>query len=105
MSLMLEVFGARVKILLGQMGGVTCVDLICILGYFIAVSCVWYSCFALIWQLAKEDYLELRQEASDLQEYSNAKLDRVTRYLGVLAEKTRKLGMILRLSASLFRSH
>lgn len=43
-------------------------------------------------QVAKEDYLELRQEASDLQEYSNAKLDRVTRYLGVLAEKTRKLG-------------
>lgn len=38
-------------------------------------------------KLAKEDYLELRQEASDLQEYSNAKLDRVTRYLGVLAEK------------------
>ncbi|XP_022741785.1 kinesin-like protein KIN-14B [Durio zibethinus] len=42
-------------------------------------------------KLAKEDYLELRQEASDLQEYSNAKLDRVTRYLGVLAEKTHKL--------------
>lgn len=43
-------------------------------------------------QLAKEDFLALKQEASDLQEYSNAKLDRVTRYLGVLAEKTRKLG-------------
>ncbi|XP_047321964.1 kinesin-like protein KIN-14B [Impatiens glandulifera] len=41
--------------------------------------------------LAREDYLELKQEASDLQEYSNAKLDRVTRYLGVLADKTRKL--------------
>ncbi|RVX23995.1 Kinesin-like protein KIN-14B [Vitis vinifera] len=41
--------------------------------------------------LAREDYLELRQEASELQEYSNAKLDRVTRYLGVLADKTRKL--------------
>ncbi|KAI3502681.1 hypothetical protein L1887_30905 [Cichorium endivia] len=40
---------------------------------------------------AKEDYVELRQEAVDLQEYSNAKLDRVTRYLGVLADKTRKL--------------
>ncbi|MFS8017713.1 putative minus-end-directed kinesin ATPase [Helianthus anomalus] len=39
----------------------------------------------------REDYAELRQEAVDLQEYSNAKLDRVTRYLGVLAEKTRKL--------------
>lgn len=43
-------------------------------------------------QVAKDDYLELRQEASDLQEYSNAKLERVTRYLGVLAEKTHKLG-------------
>ncbi|KAI8030343.1 Kinesin-like protein KIN-14A [Camellia lanceoleosa] len=42
-------------------------------------------------KLAREDYLELRQEASDLQEYSNAKLDRVTRYLGVLADKTHKL--------------
>ncbi|KAK1423187.1 hypothetical protein QVD17_18482 [Tagetes erecta] len=40
---------------------------------------------------AREDYVELRQEAIDLQEYSNAKLDRVTRYLGVLADKTRKL--------------
>jgi len=36
--------------------------------------------------------MQLRQEANELQEYSNAKLDRVTRYLGVLAEKTRKLG-------------
>lgn len=42
-------------------------------------------------KLAREDYLELRQEASELQEYSNAKLDRVTRYLGVLADKSRKL--------------
>ncbi|PSS30023.1 Kinesin-like protein [Actinidia chinensis var. chinensis] len=41
--------------------------------------------------LAREDYLELRQEAIDLQGYSNAKLDRVTRYLGVLSDKTRKL--------------
>ncbi|PWA79783.1 kinesin like protein for actin based chloroplast movement 2 [Artemisia annua] len=40
---------------------------------------------------AREDFAELRQEALDLQEYSNAKLDRVTRYLGVLADKTRKL--------------
>ncbi|XP_020239406.1 kinesin-like protein KIN-14B [Cajanus cajan] len=45
-------------------------------------------------KLAREDYLQLRQEASELQEYSNAKLDRVTRYLGVLAEKTRKLDQI-----------
>ncbi|KAK7386730.1 hypothetical protein VNO78_27065 [Psophocarpus tetragonolobus] len=45
-------------------------------------------------KLAKEDYLQLRQEASELQEYSNAKLDRVTRYLGVLAEKTRKLDQV-----------
>ncbi|KAL5992670.1 Kinesin-like protein KIN-14L [Asimina triloba] len=44
---------------------------------------------------AREDYLDLRQEASDLQEYSNAKLDRVTRYLGVLADKARKLGKAL----------
>ncbi|XP_024538534.1 kinesin-like protein KIN-14L [Selaginella moellendorffii] len=40
---------------------------------------------------ARDECLELRQEASDLQEYSNAKLGRVTRYLGVLAEKARKL--------------
>ncbi|KAL3527541.1 hypothetical protein ACH5RR_012197, partial [Cinchona calisaya] len=39
----------------------------------------------------REDYMELRQDAIDLQEYSNAKMDRVTRYLGVLADKTRKL--------------
>lgn len=45
-------------------------------------------------QVAKDDYLQLKQETIDLQEYSNAKLDRVTRYLGVLAEKTRKLGKI-----------
>ncbi|XP_058088573.1 kinesin-like protein KIN-14L isoform X2 [Magnolia sinica] len=40
---------------------------------------------------ARKDYMDLRQEASDLQEYSNAKLDRVTRYLGVLADKAQKL--------------
>ncbi|XP_072952795.1 kinesin-like protein KIN-14L [Typha angustifolia] len=40
---------------------------------------------------AREDYLKLRQEANDLSEYSNAKLDRVTRYLGFLADKARKL--------------
>ncbi|GJZ95228.1 retrovirus-related pol polyprotein from transposon TNT 1-94 [Tanacetum coccineum] len=37
---------------------------------------------------AREDYVGLRQEAIELQDYSNAKLDRVTRYLGVLANKT-----------------
>ncbi|CAA0821026.1 Kinesin-like protein KCA1 [Striga hermonthica] len=42
-------------------------------------------------KLVKEDYLQLRQEATDLQDYSSAKLDRVTRYLGALANKTRKL--------------
>uniref|UniRef100_A0A1J3CBR9 Kinesin-like protein KCA1 n=1 Tax=Noccaea caerulescens TaxID=107243 RepID=A0A1J3CBR9_NOCCA len=42
-------------------------------------------------QLAKDDYVGLRQEATDLQEYSNAKLERVTRYLGVLADKSRNL--------------
>lgn len=45
-------------------------------------------------KFVKEDYLELRQEATDLQEYSNAKIDRVTRYLGVLADKTRKLDQV-----------
>lgn len=40
----------------------------------------------------RDDYLELRQGASELQEYSNAKLERVTRYLGVLADKSRKQG-------------
>ncbi|XP_027359822.1 kinesin-like protein KIN-14B isoform X2 [Abrus precatorius] len=45
-------------------------------------------------KLARNDYLQLRQEASELQEYSNAKLDRVTRYLGVLAEKSRKLDQV-----------
>ncbi|XP_073158813.1 kinesin-like protein KIN-14B isoform X2 [Henckelia pumila] len=42
-------------------------------------------------KLIREDYMHLRQEVADLQDYSSAKLDRVTRYLGVLAEKTRKL--------------
>ena len=53
-------------------------------------------------QLAKEDYLELKQEASELQEYSNAKLDRGTRYLGVLAEKTHKLGKTMSTVAYIF---
>ncbi|RLN11888.1 kinesin-like protein KCA2 [Panicum miliaceum] len=48
------------------------------------------SVWALV-KLAREDCLELRQEASDLLEYSNAKLGRVTRYLGFLADRTRKL--------------
>ncbi|KAL3630462.1 Kinesin-like protein KIN-14B [Castilleja foliolosa] len=42
-------------------------------------------------KLVREDNLQLRQEAIDLQDYSSAKLDRATRYLGVLADKTRKL--------------
>ncbi|GAB2283226.1 Kinesin-like protein KIN-14A [Dionaea muscipula] len=45
-------------------------------------------------KLAREDYIILKQEAIDLQEYSNAKLDRVTRYLGVLADKTLKLDQV-----------
>ncbi|KAK3433481.1 hypothetical protein EUGRSUZ_D01372 [Eucalyptus grandis] len=45
-------------------------------------------------QLARQDYLELRQEASELQEYSNTKLNRVTRYLGVLADKKPKLDQV-----------
>lgn len=59
--------------------------------------------FTLFEQLVREDYLQLRQEAMDLQEYSSAKLDRVTRYLGVLAEKTRKLGKLCPLSQLLCR--
>ncbi|KAK9166861.1 hypothetical protein Scep_002052 [Stephania cephalantha] len=43
---------------------------------------------------AKEEYLELRREASDLQEYSKAKIDRVTRYLGALADRARKLDQV-----------
>ncbi|XP_074587966.1 kinesin-like protein KIN-14L [Curcuma longa] len=39
----------------------------------------------------RDYYLELKQEATDLKEYSHAKLDRVTRYLGVLADRARKL--------------
>ncbi|KAJ8765715.1 hypothetical protein K2173_014837 [Erythroxylum novogranatense] len=42
----------------------------------------------------KEDYMELRQEAGELQEYSNAKLERLTRYLGVLASSTFKLDQV-----------
>ncbi|KAH9315480.1 hypothetical protein KI387_024107, partial [Taxus chinensis] len=59
-----------------------------------------HSLFDRVYQLkdqlltAREDILELRQEASDLQEYSSAKLGRVMRYLGVLAEKARKLDRI-----------
>ncbi|KAL2349023.1 hypothetical protein Fmac_003023 [Flemingia macrophylla] len=45
-------------------------------------------------KLARNDYLQLRQEASELQEYSNAKLDRVIRYLSVLAEKTHNLDQV-----------
>lgn len=44
---------------------------------------------------SQEEVLELRQEASDLQEYSNAKIARITRYLGVLAEKARKLDQVV----------
>ena len=61
-------------------------------------------------QSAREECIELRQEASDLQEYSNAKIARVTRYLGVLAEKARRLGsslfcLALSLSKVVFVSH
>lgn len=51
-----------------------------------------YDIDKLEFQNTREDYLELRQEANDLREYSNAKLDRVTRYLGFLADRARKLG-------------
>lgn len=57
------------------------------------ISMCTESSFLLFSQLAREDYVELRQEATELQEYSNVKLARVMRYLGVLADKSRKLGM------------
>ncbi|KAK0605011.1 hypothetical protein LWI29_021823 [Acer saccharum] len=60
------------------------------------VSCIDNTCITFSKWLAKEDYLELRQEVNDLLEYSNAKLDRVTRYLGVLAEKTCKIKLPLK---------
>ncbi|KAK9096692.1 hypothetical protein Sjap_022189 [Stephania japonica] len=43
---------------------------------------------------AKGEQLELRREASELQEYSKAKIDRVTRYLGALADRARKLDQV-----------
>jgi len=43
---------------------------------------------------ARDEWVELRQEASDLQEYSTAKIHRVTRYLGVLADKARRLDQV-----------
>lgn len=60
----------------------------------IVSTCYFFEMLTLAFfgQLVREDYLQLKQEATDLQEYSSAKLDRVTRYLGVLADKTRKLG-------------
>ncbi|KAK1588554.1 hypothetical protein Q3G72_024533 [Acer saccharum] len=60
----------------------------------VVVSCIDNTCITFSERLAKEDYLELRQEVNDLLEYSNAKLDRVTRYLGVLAEKTCKVDQV-----------
>lgn len=45
---------------------------------------------------AKEEWVELKQEASDLQEYSNAKITRVRKYLVVLQDKTRKLDASVR---------
>eukprot|EP00252_Welwitschia_mirabilis_P022530 TRINITY_DN6116_c0_g1_i1.p1 TRINITY_DN6116_c0_g1~~TRINITY_DN6116_c0_g1_i1.p1 ORF type:complete len:1294 (-),score=319.31 TRINITY_DN6116_c0_g1_i1:306-4187(-) len=42
----------------------------------------------------RAEWLALRQEATDLQEYSNAKISRVTRYLGFLAEKAHNLDQI-----------
>ena len=44
-------------------------------------------------QDTREDLVDARQDADDLKEYANAKLNRVTRYLGVLAERTRTLGL------------
>ena len=61
-----------------------------------------FRTFLFIEQLAKEDYLELKQEASELHEYSNVKLDRGTRYLDVLTKKTRKLGKTMSAAAYIF---
>ncbi|KAG0494638.1 hypothetical protein HPP92_005632 [Vanilla planifolia] len=43
-------------------------------------------------KLVKQDNMVLRQEACDLREYSNAKLNRAARYLAVLADRIHKLG-------------
>ena len=49
--------------------------------------------FPLRLQDTREDLVDVRQDTDDLKEYANAKLNRVTRYLGVLAERTRTLGL------------
>ena len=60
-------------------------------GWLLAIYIqLWF--IRICWQFAKEDYAVLRQEACDIQEYSKAKLDRVTQYLGAIADKTRKVG-------------
>ena len=61
---------------------------------FLLVKCKMLLNSCIFLKASQEEILELRQDASDLQEYSNAKIQRVTRYLGVLAEKAHKLGMI-----------
>lgn len=66
---------------------------VCLRSIMAKISMCTESSFLLFSQLAREDYVELRQEATELQEYSNVKLARVMRYLGVLADKSRKLGM------------
>ncbi|CAM6104810.1 unnamed protein product [Calypogeia fissa] len=43
---------------------------------------------------ARLECLELRQEASDLQEYSSVKITRAMRYLSVLSEKAQKLDQV-----------
>ncbi|CAM6090711.1 unnamed protein product [Calypogeia fissa] len=43
---------------------------------------------------ARLECLELRQEASDLQEYSFVKITRAMRYLGVLSKKAQKLDQV-----------
>jgi hypothetical protein len=45
---------------------------------------------------AKQEWVDLKQDASDLQEYSNAKITRVRKYLVVLQDKTRKLDASVR---------
>ncbi|PKA63209.1 Geminivirus Rep-interacting motor protein [Apostasia shenzhenica] len=75
------------------------VDIILAIVYFFLLFQVIYELLysKLIMSIlkhAREDYLELRKEANDLREYANAKLNRVTRYLGVLADRARKLDQV-----------
>ncbi|XP_056171732.1 kinesin-like protein KIN-14A [Syzygium oleosum] len=61
-----------------------------------ASSLLQHALASKVWRLkdnmqpAKQDCLESRRESSELREHSSSELDRVARYLGVLAEETWK---------------